>query len=38
MMSNEQFIERCKELVLNYTIEHLDKSASIPEFDVYLEE
>ena len=34
-MSNEEFIERCKELVREYTIEHLDKSDDIPEFDVY---
>ena len=35
-MSNEEFIEKCKELVLDYTIEHLDKSDSIPGFDVYV--
>lgn len=34
-MSNEEFIERCKELVREYTIEHLDKSDDKPEFDVY---
>lgn len=35
-MSNEEFIERCKELVIEYTIEHLDKSDEIPAFNVYL--
>lgn len=35
-MSNEQFIERCKELVKQYAIEHLDKSDKIPDFNVYV--
>ena len=35
-MSNEKFIEKCKELVREYTIEHLDKSEEIPQFKVYV--
>ena len=35
-MSNEEFIEKCKELVKNYTIEHLDKTDEIPQFNVYI--
>ena len=34
-MSNEEFIERCKELVREYAIEHLDKTDEIPAFNVY---
>ena len=35
-MSNEEFIQRCKDLVGEYAIEHLDKSDEIPEFRVYV--
>lgn len=35
-MSNEKFINKCKELVKEYVIEHLDKSDEIPEFEVYI--
>ena len=35
-MSNEEFMERCKELVREYTIEHLDKTDEIPNFTVYI--
>lgn len=35
-MNNEAFIEKCKELVRQYAIEHLDKSDEIPEFKVYV--
>ena len=35
-MSNEEFIQKCKELVREYAIEHLDKSDEIPEFKVYV--
>ena len=35
-MSNEEFIERCKELVREYTIEHLDNPDKIPAFNVYI--
>lgn len=35
-MSNEEFIQRCKDLVAEYAIEHLDKSDEIPVFNVYV--
>ena len=35
-MSNEEFIQKCKELVKEYAIEHLDKTDEIPEFKVYI--
>lgn len=35
-MSNEEFIAKAKKLVRDYAIEHLDRSDSIPEFDVYV--
>lgn len=35
-MGNEQFLEKCKEIVRNYTIEHMDKSDTIPPFDVFV--
>ena len=35
-MSNEKFLEKCKELVKDYTLEHLDKTDEIPEFNVYI--
>lgn len=35
-MSNEEFIEKCKELVKEYAIEHLDKSDEAPKFNVYI--
>lgn len=35
-MSNEKFIEKCKELVKQYAIEHLDKSEEISEVKVYV--
>lgn len=35
-MSNEEFIQKCKELVKEYAIEHLDKTDEIPEFNVFV--
>ena len=35
-MNNEAFIEKCKKLVRQYAIEHLDKSDEIPKFKVYV--
>lgn len=35
-MSNEEFIQKCKDLVAEYAIEHLDKSDEIPVFSVYV--
>lgn len=36
MITNEQFIKKCKQLVKEYAIEHLDKTDEIPEFKVYV--
>lgn len=35
-MRSEEFIERAKELVKWYAIEHLDKSDKIEDFEVYV--
>ena len=35
-MGSKEFIEKCKEIVKQYAMEHLDKSDNIPEFDVYV--
>lgn len=35
-MDSKKFIEKCKELVRDYAIEHLDKSDTTPEFDVFV--
>lgn len=35
-MTNEEFIAKCKELVKEYAIDHLDKTDSIPNFTVYI--
>lgn len=35
-MTNEQFIEKAKEIVREYTLEHCDKSDSVPPFDVFV--
>lgn len=35
-MSSEKFILGCKEEVRKYAIEHLDKSDTTPEFEVYV--
>ena len=34
-MGSKEFIEKCKEIVKQYAMEHLDKSDNIPEFDVF---
>lgn len=34
--SNEQFLEKAKAIVMEYTKEHLDKSDAIPKFDVFV--
>ena len=34
-MSNEEFLEKAKELVRDYAMEHLDKSDGIPAFKVF---
>lgn len=35
-MSNEEFLEKCKEEVRKYAEEHLDKSDIMPNFNVYV--
>ena len=35
-MGNDEFINKCKEIVKQYEIEHLDKSDNIPEFEVFV--
>lgn len=35
-MDNKNFIKKCKEIVKEYVQEHLDKSDTIPEFEVYV--
>ena len=34
-MESKDFIEKCKEIVKQYAIEHLDKSDNIPKFEVF---
>lgn len=36
-MDSDKFIKKCKELVKNYTDEHIDKSDNIPVFDRLVE-
>lgn len=35
-MGNEKFINKCKEIVKKYEMNHLDKSDDVPEFDVFV--
>ncbi|MDD7242301.1 MAG: DUF6275 family protein [Bacteroidaceae bacterium] len=35
-MGNTEFIKKAKEIVRGYALEHLDKTDSVPEFDVYV--
>lgn len=35
-MGNEKFISICKRLVKEYVEEHLDKSDTLPEFEVFV--
>lgn len=35
-MGSKEFIQKCKDLVAEYAIEHLDKSDEIPEFEIYV--
>lgn len=34
-MGSKEFIEKCKEIVKQYAMEHLDKSDNAPEFEVF---
>jgi len=35
-MNNEEFLEKAKDLVREYAIEHLDKSDKVEHFNVYI--
>ena len=35
-MGNDEFLNKCKEKVKQYEMEHLDKSDTIPEFKVFV--
>lgn len=35
-MGNEEFINKCKEIVRQYAMEHLDKSDNVPKFEVFV--
>ena len=35
-MGNQEFINKCIQIVRDYTIEHLDKSDTVPPFDVFV--
>lgn len=35
-MKNEKFREKCKQLVRDYALEHLDKTDDISEFEVFV--
>ena len=35
-MGNHEFINKCIQIVRDYTIEHLDKSDTVPPFDVFV--
>lgn len=35
-MNNEEFLEKAKNLIREYAIEHIDKTDEIPNFNVYI--
>ena len=35
-MEEKFFINKCKEIVRKYEMEHLDKSDNVPDFDVFV--
>ena len=35
-MTNEKFIEQAKALVADYATEHIDKTDTVPHFDVFV--
>lgn len=35
-MGSQEFINKCKKIVRDYAIEHLDKSDEIPELEVFV--
>lgn len=35
-MGSKEFIEKCKKIVKEYAIEHIDKTDEIPEYEVFV--
>lgn len=35
-MGSKEFAEKCKEIVKQYAIEHLDKSDNMPNFEIFV--
>lgn len=35
-MGSKEFLDKCKDLVKEYAIEHLDKSDKVPKFEVFV--
>lgn len=35
-MDNQKFISRCEQLVKEYSLDHLDKSEKVKEFDIFV--
>lgn len=35
-MGSKEFVEKCKEIVKQYVIEHLDKSDNMPNFEIFV--
>ena len=35
-MGNQEFIKKCIQIVRDYAIEHLDKTDTVPPFDVFV--
>lgn len=35
-MGSKEFIEKCKEIVGEYAVEHIDKTDKIPEFETFV--
>lgn len=35
-MGSKEFVEKCKEIVKQYAIEHLDKSDNMPNFEIFV--
>ena len=35
-MGSKEFLDKCKNIVTKYTVEHLDKTDEVEEFEVYV--
>lgn len=35
-MGNQEFINKCEQIVRDYAIEHMDKTDTVPPFDVFV--